>query len=308
MVFHVTARVNAKAHWFTPVIRDHILPILARSQFRSDLELLAFIIMSNHLHLVVRQGANHLAQFLQPLLREIALLLQRDGRPKGHMFERRYRAYPCNDPVYLRTIIAYTHANAVTADICDQLADYRWSSHAVYSQPGLQSPHADFPQITSAVNLFASRPNLSPELVAADYCAYMDWYVRYRRLLRNGWAGKLPASPPCAAGDEFWLAYFGTPRTHEDDPLLRQLDLADVFKRALDRIAPGVTMGFILANKANRRVVALRKELIIAGALHGYRGVEIARALNVAESVVSAVIVEMRPRPMVSFGRVPASF
>lgn len=106
--FHVTARVQGRAAWFTGVERPLENRILAAPR-RSDATLLAYAVMPNHLHLVVVQGSQPLSQLMQPLLTRIALLVQRRTGREGHIFERRFRASPCLDPDYLRNAIAYVH-------------------------------------------------------------------------------------------------------------------------------------------------------------------------------------------------------
>ncbi|HUG40557.1 MAG TPA: transposase [Longimicrobiales bacterium] len=130
--FHLTTRLQDRAHRFTGPIRDRVLHAIARNVARSDIRLLAFVVMTNHLHLVVIQGTRSLGRFMQPLLTSIALLVRGAHGLEGHVFERRFHHTACRDLDHLRNAIAYTHANPVRAGLCEHPRDYRWSSHALY--------------------------------------------------------------------------------------------------------------------------------------------------------------------------------
>src|SRR5687768_12358998 len=105
VVFHITARAHCKEPYFSPALRDAMVNIIARGLRRSDALLIAWVILSNHYHLVVRQGVAPLAQLIQPINREIALAVQRAQRRKGHVFERRFFAKPCIDADQMREMI-----------------------------------------------------------------------------------------------------------------------------------------------------------------------------------------------------------
>ncbi len=49
-IFHVTARTQGHAAWFTPDVRDSITAFMASAITGSDARLLAFAVMPNHLH------------------------------------------------------------------------------------------------------------------------------------------------------------------------------------------------------------------------------------------------------------------
>src|SRR5687768_3789144 len=125
--FHVTTRALNREKFFNAKIRDRIVDILADCLPRTDTHLLAFVIMTNHLHLVVRQGVAPLGLLMQLVKRRVALMVQRELGRTGPIFDRRYFANPCSDPDHLRSAIAYTHRNPLTAKLCKDACDYRWS-------------------------------------------------------------------------------------------------------------------------------------------------------------------------------------
>ena len=96
-VFHVTTRCQGRTHWFEEPIRDEIVRAVRDSLHKSDAVLLAFAIMTNHLHLVVRQMRDPLPALMQPLLTRAARRTQRLSGATNHIFGDRYFAIACSD-------------------------------------------------------------------------------------------------------------------------------------------------------------------------------------------------------------------
>src|SRR5262245_58757666 len=99
--FHLTSRTIGHEPWLA-LLRDDITGIFARGFAHSDALLIAFAVMHNHFHLIVRQGRAPLSALMHSICRSIALRAQSVHNREGHIFERRYRALPCLTPQHLR--------------------------------------------------------------------------------------------------------------------------------------------------------------------------------------------------------------
>jgi REP element-mobilizing transposase RayT len=139
MVFHLTARTQGREKWFDAPTMDCICEAMAIVQQHTDAKLRAFVIMSNHLHLMLQQGRDPLAAFMQPLLTRVALTVRRRYDVGGHIFGRTYWDGACQDADYLLTLANYIHANPVRAGLCPSPGDWAWSSHGVYFDAPLRS-------------------------------------------------------------------------------------------------------------------------------------------------------------------------
>jgi REP element-mobilizing transposase RayT len=91
---------------------------------------LAYCLMTNHVHLLIRtpeptmgRGMHHLHSFYAHDFN------QKYGRV-GHLFQDRYGSNRIWTPGRMRLAVDYISANPVTAGLCKDAADYRWSSHA----------------------------------------------------------------------------------------------------------------------------------------------------------------------------------
>src|SRR5262245_39185834 len=130
--FHITARTHSGEFWFEE-LRSEILAIIDRALKQTDALLLAYAIMCNHLHLVVRQGDAPLARLMQPIGQRTAYAVHRRCKRKGYVLGYRYFDVPCRGDAHLRNAIMYTHRNPVEAGLCKEPAEYQWSSALAYS-------------------------------------------------------------------------------------------------------------------------------------------------------------------------------
>ena len=90
-IYHVISRGNARQE----VVEDdddrrRLLNGLERVSGGCGWELLAFVVMSNHLHLMVRTPRPNLAAGMHRLLSTYALYHGRHHRRPGHLFQGRY--------------------------------------------------------------------------------------------------------------------------------------------------------------------------------------------------------------------------
>jgi putative transposase len=168
-VFHVTARVNWRVFHLEPhACVSTFYRFLRESLIRFGVDLLAYVLMSNHFHLVVRSPDSRLfrklttrrlpcrhyrpwrpghqkrsvrAQFMRYLMQRTATVIQKDLGISGHLWEKSYHAREILDDVDLVTTIAYDHLNPVEASMVQTPEEYRRSS-ALWWHDGSGAPVA----------------------------------------------------------------------------------------------------------------------------------------------------------------------
>ncbi len=109
-------------------------PLPARCMFY------AYCIMSNHVHLLVREASEKLASVIKRIGVAYALYFNKKYIRYGHLFQDRFRSEPVNDSSYFFTLLQYIHQNPVAAGISKDVASYQWSSWSEYeaTAPGVQ--------------------------------------------------------------------------------------------------------------------------------------------------------------------------
>ena len=94
-------------------------------------ELLAWCLMDNHVHLLVRIPFAELSSFMGRLLGAYAGYFNRVHGRTGALFEGRFRSEPVDTEAYLLSVVRYIHRNPVKGGLSRGLA-YPWSSYLEY--------------------------------------------------------------------------------------------------------------------------------------------------------------------------------
>jgi len=128
---HVTQRGNRREDvFFTAADRITYLKWLGEYAGKHQVEVLAYCLMTNHIHLVVvPAGEAGLQQVLKPLHMRYAQRINRRKRWKGHVWQGRYFSSALDED-YLWAAIRYVERNPVRAKIVRKAENYPWSSAA----------------------------------------------------------------------------------------------------------------------------------------------------------------------------------
>jgi len=94
--------------------------------------LYAYVLMPNHIHLMLETGEVPLSKIMQCLQLRYSQYFNRKYRKKGHLFQGRYKSILCDRDTYLLELIRYLHLNPIRAGIVTHPLDYPWSSHQIY--------------------------------------------------------------------------------------------------------------------------------------------------------------------------------
>lgn len=300
MVYHLTSRLHLREPLFLGREAE-VVDRIGVSAAASGVQLLAYAVMPNHLHLIVIQGAAPLAGLMQPLLRRTALLLQRELGREGHVFERRYRHTACADPEYARNAIAYVHMNPVRGGLCEDPGDYRWTSHSAFVAPDPCVAREASPQlcIEAALRLFAPDRGSEIDLSRRNYIAFMRWRREMDAALAagtDGLAGDVGLSPAALGGDCLWPGGAAPAnaivQARDITPDLRAIALEVV--RTED---PPLPLEWLRCGGRTRPLVQVRRAVIARAAQAGYRTGQIARFLRISPSAVSRVAAPLRVLP-----------
>ena len=106
--------------------------------------LLAWCLMDNHYHLLLKVDQARLSEAMKWLNSSYALYFNSTHERDGHLFQGRFKSEPVETDEYLLTVIRYIHQNPVKGGIVPT-CDFRWSSYRSY----LGRCTAEHRQITS---------------------------------------------------------------------------------------------------------------------------------------------------------------
>ncbi len=140
-LYHVTARGNQRENIVhDDSDREMLLATLAEACKKTGWEVLAWVIMDNHYHWLLRTPKPNLVTGMSWFQGTYTQRYNARHRVWGHLFGGRYKAIPVQPQErgggdYLKTLMDYIHLNPVRARMVDSekglgLLDYRWSSLA----------------------------------------------------------------------------------------------------------------------------------------------------------------------------------
>jgi putative transposase len=130
---HVTQRGNHRQRtFFGAGDNETYLRLLRENARKHAIEVIAYCLMRNHVHLVVvPSSADALHRTLKAVHGQYAQRVNRMRDLAGHLWQGRYFSSPL-DSNYLRNAIRYVELNPLRAGIARRAEQYEWSSAAAH--------------------------------------------------------------------------------------------------------------------------------------------------------------------------------
>ncbi|MDX1709321.1 MAG: transposase [Desulfobacterales bacterium] len=100
----------------------------------TDTPCYAWVLMHNHVHLLLKTGLTPIATIMRRLLTGYAQHFNRRHRRHGHLFQNRYKSFLCQEDTYLLELVRYIHLNPLRANVVKNLKalrQYVWCGHGV---------------------------------------------------------------------------------------------------------------------------------------------------------------------------------
>lgn len=133
-VYHIYQRGNNKEFIFeNDNIKSFILNYLKEYNKKFDYELLAYVIMDNHYHLLIKTNKVDISTIMFYINNLLGKYVNVQLDRTGHAFDSRYRCKLVETDANLIWLLRYIHRNPVKAHICKDINEYRWSSHNFYN-------------------------------------------------------------------------------------------------------------------------------------------------------------------------------
>lgn len=186
---HITQRgVNRGAVFVDDDDRYHYLSLLLEVTVAHDVAVHAYVLMGNHVHLLVSSGeAGAISAAMRRLGQCHAQAFNRKHRRSGPLWEGRFKSCLVESDSYLLTVYRYIELNPVRAALAELPERYRWSSvHgnlALLSDP-LLTPHSVFLDLGADAQSrgHAYRRWLMQGTQPDDLCTIRDYLAQERAL------------------------------------------------------------------------------------------------------------------------------
>ena len=128
--YHITSRGNRKQRIFDDDRdREHFLELVGEAARRYGWVISAFVLMTNHFHLVLMTPQTNLSEGMKWLNLSYAGWYNRRHRKVGHLFGKRFTSIHVQTETYMQRLARYVILNPVRAKMVATPEEYRWSSY-----------------------------------------------------------------------------------------------------------------------------------------------------------------------------------
>ena len=137
--FHVIMRGNNRQRIFrTAQDMNHLLRAIDYARDFYPFTLLAYCIMNNHYHLLIRSPEVPLHKIMARINRRYSDYYSKKYHHVGRIYEKRYYSKEAYGPHAVLAVSSYIHRNPIDTKVpmVENLADYPYSSFPLYSSPG----------------------------------------------------------------------------------------------------------------------------------------------------------------------------
>lgn len=129
-VYHVTARGNERRKiFFSKRDYDKFKEYLGEAKEKYRFLLNAYVLMTNHYHLIVETPEKNLSRVMHYLNSSYTTYTNIKRKRSGHLFQGRYKAILVDKDSYLRELSRYVHLNPVRAKMVVKPEEYPYSSY-----------------------------------------------------------------------------------------------------------------------------------------------------------------------------------
>lgn len=141
-MYHVIAKgINKELIFNQTREKYYLLKILKEFLSIHNVEIYAYCIMSNHLHLIIRSELQELSLYMAKCLAKYAEYYNYKHDRNGHVFQNRFKSECIESAKYFWNCLRYIHLNPLKANCVKTLMNYKFSSLREYKKMELQILH-----------------------------------------------------------------------------------------------------------------------------------------------------------------------
>jgi REP element-mobilizing transposase RayT len=276
--YHVIVRGNQKQRVFKDAadFQKYLLTLTVYKN-RTGCRIYAYVLMNNHLHLLIETQDVPLSKVMQGVNQAYTMYFNRRYRTVGHLFQGRYKAIVCDKEAYLLGLLKYIHQNPLRAKIAERLDHYPWSSHHAYT--GKNNP----------LGLVDTDPVLRmfSESKARSRTKYREFMSEEETLNK---AAVYATVDQRLQGSETFIE---TVQQKSEQPVEREkkgktFALAAIARAVQEQI--GISLDDLRSATKQARVMAGRRLLSVVSKTYGYKGKEIAEFLRKDPAAVTGYL------------------
>lgn len=131
--YHITSHGNGCRSIYEGE-RDYLkfLEYLLQAKEKFQFRLYAYVLMTNHYHLLVQTLQANLSKIMHYINGAYTAYYNKTNKNAGHLFQGRYKSLIIDADNYFKKVTRYIHLNPVKAKMAERPQDYKWSSYRGY--------------------------------------------------------------------------------------------------------------------------------------------------------------------------------
>jgi putative transposase len=210
-LFHIISRFHDRRFYLDiDGAREKYLELLGKAAQTHDSRIVAYCLMSSHIHLVLQLANDSLGRLTKQIHAPFGIWLNKQRNGLGTIFADRPKSVLVHSDTYGAAVLRYVHNNPVRAGIVERASDSEWSSHRAYM--GLEAcpswlatdavfgrHEAERETIRKKFGLYVDEGRLEGRRSEFSGEVSMDLARRIRKLL----GGDVEMSYPVLGPDEF---------------------------------------------------------------------------------------------------------
>jgi REP element-mobilizing transposase RayT len=132
-IYHVVLRgINGQNIFEDDEDNIRFLETLEKYRTINGYSVLAYCLMGNHLHLLLKTGEEDLSVVFKRISVSYVYWYNWKYDRNGHLFQDRYKSEAVDDDGYLLTVLRYIHQNPLKAGLYARMEECKYSSYNTY--------------------------------------------------------------------------------------------------------------------------------------------------------------------------------
>lgn len=137
--YHIMLRgINKQNIFENDEDKEKYMSILTEYKEKCGFEIYGFCLMSNHIHLLIKTGAEPLESIFKKTGSKYVYWYNLKYGRCGHLFQDRFKSEPVDSDDYFLTVLRYIHRNPLKGNIPGGL-EYKFSSYRCYTNKNKKS-------------------------------------------------------------------------------------------------------------------------------------------------------------------------
>ncbi len=212
-LYHVIIRGEGRMLLFEDRLdREVFLGLMRRQQTTCSVEVLAWCLMGNHVHLLLHAELADISTFMERVERPYARHFNSRHDHVGHLFQGRFKSIPVVKDSQLLETIRYIHRNPVEGGLTSN-CEYEWSSYGEYLNK------SDICSTSLVIEMLGGRDEFERFHACSCECERLSPRSLAKRRLSDADTGRLLSN---------LLSKYGLTVLPADDRILRDNLLADM--------------------------------------------------------------------------------